>query len=587
VKLETPGPFEARSREREQPRTHRTLLRMLDELRSDRDALRSARREWVETVDAITDPLMVHDADFRIVRANKAYARLAGAEFTAIAGRPYWECFPRRDGPLPGCRPGLADAAAGGCRARAEEFTLDDGEVYESRIFALHNPGTDRPDSLHLFRNVTQQRRADERLKLAGLFVENSLSVVLHCAAAPGWPITYMSANVAEWGFDAKALVDGKAAFADLVHPVDLPRLGEVVESNTRRRNDSFSADFRILAKDAGIRWVEGRCFVERDAHGDPAFYKGTVTDITERKRAEMALQESKQRLRVIFDCVTDGILVASAQTRRVVMSNPAGARLFGYSATEVVGITIADVVPPDRPEVLEEFERHARGEKTFSQDVPMRRRDGSLFYADISTGLLTIDGKPHVVGIFRDVTERRRAGDELRGMIERFDLAARAAGLGVWDWDVIEDRLVWDEQMYRLYGVDRRTFTGAFDAWAKGLHPDDATAARAQVEHALRGEKEFDSEFRIVWPDGTVRHLKAHARVTRDARGEPLRMTGINYDITERKRAEEAMAAQLDELQRWQGLNLDREERVLELKREVNALLARLNEPARYPSAE
>jgi len=87
----------------EEARTRRALLHMLEDLQREQALIREARRSWVETVDALGDPLMVHDAQMRVVRCNGAYAERAGMKFADILGRPYWDCFPKGPGPLPNC----------------------------------------------------------------------------------------------------------------------------------------------------------------------------------------------------------------------------------------------------------------------------------------------------------------------------------------------------------------------------------------------------------------------------------------------------------------------------------------------------
>ena len=131
----------------------------------------------------------------------------------------------------------------------------------------------------------------------------------------------------------------------------------------------------------------------------------------------------------------------------------------------------------------------------------------------------------------------------------ERLKLAVDAASLGIWDWDVERDRLVWDDSMYRLYGVGKEEFSGGFDAWSKCLVPEDVARAKADVEAALRGDREYLSDFKVQRTDGAIRIIRGVAQIIRDAGGRPVRMVGINRDVTdlinaerERVRANEAV---------------------------------------------
>jgi signal transduction histidine kinase/DNA-binding NarL/FixJ family response regulator len=142
----------------------------------------------------------------------------------------------------------------------------------------------------------------------------------------------------------------------------------------------------------------------------------------------------------------------------------------------------------------------------------------------------------------FRDITGRKHAEETLRKMSERLALATRAGNVGIWDWDIVNNILVWDDQMYRLYGITSDKFSGAYPAWRAGLHPDDRERGDLEIQMALRGEKEFDTEFRVLWPDGTIHDIRALALIQRDAGGHPLRMTGTNWEVTVVKQTERAL---------------------------------------------
>jgi diguanylate cyclase (GGDEF)-like protein len=138
----------------------------------------------------------------------------------------------------------------------------------------------------------------------------------------------------------------------------------------------------------------------------------------------------------------------------------------------------------------------------------------------------------------------------EAKKLADRFALAAAAAGLGVWEWNLPDNALQWDDQMYHLY--DRtRSAAVTFDSWAMSMQRDDRLRVQREIELALNHTAPLDTEFRIVLHDGEVRHLKAAAQVLRDSSGASVRMVGVSFDITKRKTLESqlAEAAQRDKL--------------------------------------
>jgi len=130
----------------------------------------------------------------------------------------------------------------------------------------------------------------------------------------------------------------------------------------------------------------------------------------------------------------------------------------------------------------------------------------------------------------------------DLQHTTERLALATEAGGVGIWDYEVTTNTLVWDDQMFRLYGVTRARFSSAYEAWLGGVHPEDRQRGDAEIQSTLRGEKEFNTEFRVLWPDGTVRHIRAVAHLQRNPAGQPVRLLGTNWDITALKETEESL---------------------------------------------
>jgi signal transduction histidine kinase/CheY-like chemotaxis protein/HAMP domain-containing protein len=124
----------------------------------------------------------------------------------------------------------------------------------------------------------------------------------------------------------------------------------------------------------------------------------------------------------------------------------------------------------------------------------------------------------------------------------ERLQIASSAAAIGIWDWNIVNGQMVWDEQMYRLHGMEGRKLDNPFEAWRKMVHPDDVVPTEMLLQQALNGTAEFDIEYRLIWPDGTVHYMKADAMTFRDTEGHAMRMVGVNYDVTDSRVAEQEL---------------------------------------------
>lgn len=180
---------------------------------------------------------------------------------------------------------------------------------------------------------------------------------------------------------------------------------------------------------------------------------------------------------------------------------------------------------------------------KPQSFEVEMVKHSGTAFWARLGLNLgHAPDGTLELRASMNDNPEHKRNEEGLKDLSNRLSLAARAGNVGIWDYDVVKDILVWDDQMFRLYGITAESFSGAYAAWQQGLHADDKQYGDQAIQQALRGEKDFNIEFRVVWPDGSTHNIRGMALVERDSDGHPLHMIGTNWDITEQKKMEEKL---------------------------------------------
>ena len=256
------------------------------------------------------------------------------------------------------------------------------------------------------------------------------------------------------------------------------------------------------------------------------------------------ALRQSEQKFRAIFDqtfqfigvLTTDGIVLQVNQT---------ALQFAGVSEDAVLGKPFWETPwwthSAKLQQRLREAIQQAAAGKLVRFEASHLTTDGQLRFIDFSLKPV-IDAEARVVQLIpegRDITERKQAEDALRLSSERLQLATRVANIGIWDWDVVNNELLWDDSMYQLYGIRKGDFGGAYDAWLRTLHPEDKAHTDGEIQAALLGEHEYAPEFRIVRTDGTIRYIKADSRTIRDQAGKPLHMIGTNIDITERKQVE------------------------------------------------
>ena len=144
--------------------------------------------------------------------------------------------------------------------------------------------------------------------------------------------------------------------------------------------------------------------------------------------------------------------------------------------------------------------------------------------------------------GVFQDIDDIKKERLRNEALNNRMRVAVESANIGIWDWNIESNHLIWDQNMFVILGVNAADFEGAYEAWEATIHPEDKERAALEVEHALEGKKEFDTEFRIIKQNGATAHIKGIGQVFRDKMGNPLRMVGINMDITRIKRKDERL---------------------------------------------
>jgi PAS domain S-box-containing protein len=278
----------------------------------------------------------------------------------------------------------------------------------------------------------------NEELKKAQLALEASRDkyVDLYDFAPVGYFTFTPGALIAEvnltgaalLGVERQKLKNGR--FRRFVAPEDLDRWDRHIVS-VLQHGEKQSCDL-VLKREGGFTFHARFDSIRLDLLTEKAGVSGgtpvvrtAVSDITERKEAEEALKESEMRFKAIFNESREGRLLAEIGTRRFFMCNPGICKMLGYTEEEMMHLRVDDIHPEnDLPLVIEQFERQAKGEIKLAAGLPVKRKDGSIFYADVNTSPITLAGKKYLMGNFTDITDSKKIQDELKEKmqdLERF----------------------------------------------------------------------------------------------------------------------------------------------------------------------
>jgi len=266
---------------------------------------------------------------------------------------------------------------------------------------------------------------------------------------------------------------------------------------------------------------------------------------VTERKRAEEALRESEERYATLFRSAAEGILVADMETKKFVYANPSICRMLGYSEQEMKRLGVQDIHPAESLEhVRGEFEAQALGKRPLPVELPCRRKDGSVIYANIAGSGMILNKRHCNVGFFSDVTERRRMEEALRRSEEQYRLITENSFDPIWVMDLNLAMKFVSPAITRMLGYSVEEFmTLSLDRYMtpKSLEKTYETLKKALALEENKGRAEgWSLELEFIAKTGELVPVEIVANFLRDAEGKPVSIVGVARDIRERKLAEE-----------------------------------------------
>lgn len=413
------------------------------------------------------------------------------------------------------------------------------------------------------FRDVTDRIEAEERLRDS----EASLNLAQHIANLGSAEFDLLSGKVkhssgvfAIYDFDLNQFSEEEFNDFAYTHPEDVEKvqilfnnikeagpewvkaLADVPEE-TLKEVESAPFEFRIISAQGRLKHLRTKSRFIRNKEGKPIKWILTIQDITEEKQRERLLDETSRISKIggwELDLQSNQISW-TLQTYQM-FETPPGEELSIEKASSFY-------LPDYQPLIQEAFQELLTKGTPFDLEVEMAPPSKQAIWVRLLGQAEKINGQVVLAkGTMQDISGRKQAEREIREYANRLRLATEAAGIGIWDWDLQLNTIVWDQQMKKLYNVPEEKEMVEYKDFQMAVHPEDLSTVEASHEAALKSKK-VEFEFRIVTPSSEVKWIKSYARVFDDEAGRPKRMVGVNWDISWLKQTEEILRQNNEEL--------------------------------------
>ena len=400
--------------------------------------------------------------------------------------------------------------------------------------------------------------------------VDRSPVVVVEWRNVPGWPMTYISESVAQWGYQPADLMGGQVLYADLIHPDDLAGITAEAARYFEHGPDEHRQEYRLRCANGSWVWVDDRTTLSRDAQGTITNISGVLLDITAQKEAQLAQQEQAEFLRLFYELPFIGMAISAPGSTRWIQVNSQLCAILGYTREELLSMTWAEMTP--QPDLDQNLALRDAMLANRTDNYKMRKRfvrkDGSFVHTEIDVRAVRHpDGTlKHLFATIKDITERLQAEAAINEQKELLELAESMAGLGSWLYDTQTHHIWWSRQMYRNF--DRDPMLGPpvdLRAYLDCIHPDDRNRVDRFMRSIPGNEQMITAEFRRHPAMGPLRWFRGSVQSKPMTTARAYQYSGTLLDITQLKLAQTGL----------EQTNVELEQRVTER----TAQLRRLNE--------
>jgi PAS domain S-box-containing protein len=405
----------------------------------------------------------------------------------------------------------------------------------------------DRDYIVSVVRDISERKQVEKKLRER----ERSLAMAQTVAHLGSWELDLvdlddMTRNPLRWsdelfrvfGYKPGAINVSNASFYSHVHPDDRGKVRKAIKE-ALRTGETYNIDHRIIRPDGVERIIHECADIVRDETGRPVTMVGTAQDVTERRRMDIALRESREDFRKLFDANPMPMWVYDRETLRFLAVNEAAIHHYGYDCEEFLGMTIKELLAPEDVPTLLEVVSKDRPPGQPPRTWRHLKKNGEAIYMEINFHAFTFQGRPAGLILANDITVQRQNVLALRESEERFRQLAENINEVFWMTDPTRKTVLYVSPAYEtICGRSCESLCRAPETWEEMLHPDDRARVMEAVSRQAAGG--YHEIFRIVRPDGSLRWVRDRAFPIKDAEGHVYRIVGTTEDITERRKLED-----------------------------------------------
>lgn len=527
-------------------------------IRAQEEKLRDSREHLAATLRSIGDGVIACNTAGMVVSLNAAAEELTGWSNAEAAGVSIREVFriinamSREPAEIPvfraisdGTNVDLANHTALIAKDGTERQIADSCAPIKDAFGTVSG-------AVLVFRDVTEEYRQREKLRES----EERFKQLAAQSRTITWEVnaeglyTFVSPVMKKiLGYEPEEII-GKMHFFDL-HPRDEHEEIKNTAFGFFTRKERFQELIRpALTKSGEIRWLSTNGIPLLNPDGTLRGYRGSYTDITERRQMEAELTSERTRLAGIIEATHVGTWEWNVRTGATVF-NERWAEIIGYTLEEISPATIETWMKYTHPDDLkrcnEMLEKHFRGELLYYDvEVRMRHKNGEWVWVHDRGKVVsrTREGKPLLMlGTHQDITERKRIENELLTANERYELAVSGVNDGIWDWDITTNELYLSPRWKQMLGYEDHELENHHNTFIRLVYEEDIGKVNELLQRYFKGEiNEYAFQFRMKHKDGSLRWILTKGSAIRDEKNSPIRMAGSHSDITLQKMAEEAI---------------------------------------------